>query len=442
MKLHKHQERGVRHLTLNDRAGLFLPVGSGKTLTTLAALTPAHLPVLVVAPKQVCEHVWPAEVAKWRPELSVALAAGTAAKRKAAIEQRADITVISRDNLADLIKPNGREPAYHFSTVVLDESQSFKNNSAQRWKLVRKLTTKAAHVWELTGTPAGNGLADLWAQVSLLDGNERLGNKGQFMERYFTSGVRLPNGAVIKRELKRGAETSIYRAIEDICLHIPLDDLDLPDLVINPVPVGLPPSARKVYDALKEDMIIGLDLIGETMTVPSAGVLSSKLQQVTAGAVFGETTDDGERGTLHELHAAKLDELESIVEQTEGNVLVFYKFTFEADRMLKRFKQATHIKASGAIDAWNRKEIPILLAHPRSAGAGLNLQHGGSTIVWSTLSFSSEDWIQGNGRLHRQGQTNRVMVHVLTAPDTVDEHAIKVVQGKVSMQQALLDALT
>jgi SNF2 family DNA or RNA helicase len=436
VKLHKHQERGVRHLTLNDRAGLFMGVGSGKTLTTLAALSPVHLPALVVAPKQVCEHVWPAEVAKWRPELSVALAAGTPAKRRVAIEQRADITVISYDNLADLISGNGRRALYPFATVVLDESHSVKNKSTARWRLVHRLTAKAAHVWMLTGTPSGNGLADLWAQLALLDDGERLGKSlTAFRQRYFTAGFQLPNGAIVGRELKPGSDTSIYRAIEDICLHVPLEDLDLPDLVINPVPIILP--SRKIYDELKNNMISGLDLIGgDMLTVPSAGVLSSKLLQVTAGGVYGE---DGE---LHELHTAKLDALSDIIEQTEGNVLVFYKFTFEADRILKRFKQATHIKTPGAIDAWNRREIPILLAHPASAGAGLNLQHGGSTIVWATLSWSSTDWLQANGRLHRQGQSaHRVMVHVLTAADTIDEHALDVVQGKVSVQQALLDAL-
>lgn len=439
----------MEHLARNPRAGLFLPVGAGKTLSVLHSLTPDHLPSLVVAPKQVAEHVWAQEVAKWRPELSVALAIGSPVKRASAILERADITVISRDNIGGLLDRQGR-PAHRYRTIVLDESQSFKSRSSARWKIARKLTRHAEHVWALTGTPAGNGLMDLWAQVYLIDNGRSLGTTlTGFRQRYWYPEKVLPNGVVAKWGLKPGAEEAIYKAIADVCLHIPLTGLDLPDKVINVVPVSLPPASRKLYEQLKADMVADLDMLGgvDKMTVPSAGVLSSKLSQVTAGAIFGETTYDEEtettkQGELVELHTVKLEELGELAEQTEGGLLVFYRFKFEAQRILDKYPQATRITARGAVDAWNRREIPILVAHPASAGAGLNLQHGGSTIVWASLSWSAEEWIQGNGRLHRQGQKDRVMVHVLTAPNTVDEHILKALEGKCSAQQALFDALT
>lgn len=448
--LHEHQEQAVEHLARNPRAGLFLPVGAGKTLSVLHSLTPDHLPALVVAPKQVAEHVWAQEVMKWRPELSVALAIGNPVKRAAAIMAGADITVISRDNIGTLLNSRGK-PTHHYRTIVLDESQSFKTKSSVRWKTARKLTQNAEHVWALTGTPAGNGLMDLWAQVYLIDNGKRLHpTLTAFRQRYFYPEKVLPNGVVAKYGLKPGAEQAIYKAIADVCLHIPLIGLDLPDKVVNTVPVSLPPASRKLYEQLKDDMVADLDLLGgaDKMTVPSAGVLSSKLSQVTAGAIFGETTYDADtdtvsQGELVDLHTVKLEELGELVEQTEGGVLVFYRFKFEARRILDTYLQSTMITARGAVDAWNRQEIPLLVAHPASAGAGLNLQSGGSTIVWTSLSWSAEEWIQANGRLHRQGQqASRVMVHVLTVPDTVDEKILAALEGKCSVQQALLDALT
>lgn len=435
-RLHEHQERAVQHLHNNPRAGLFLPMGAGKTLSVLHSLTAEHLPVLVVAPKQVAEHVWPQETARWRPDLSVALAAGTPAKRAEAIQRKADITVVSRDNLQSVQSTRGKAK---FRTIVLDESQSFKARSSARWKAARKLTKTADHVWALTGTPAGNGLMDLWAQVYLIDNGQRLGETlSSFRQRYFRPALILPNGVVAKWELKKGADEAIYKAIADVCLHIPLVNLDLPDLVINSVPVSMPPSAHRLYDQLKNDMVADLDMLGTTMTVPSAAVLSSKLSQITAGTLYGEQPDDPEV----ELHGAKLDELGEIIDQTDGGVLVFFRFRSEALRVLARFPQTVPVTAKGAIEAWNRGEIPVMLAHPASAGHGLNLQFGGSTIVWTSLSWSAEEWLQANARLHRQGQANRVMVHVLGVPGTIDDHVFQVVQGKVTVQQALLDALT
>lgn len=435
-KLHDHQVKAVDHLHTNGSAGLFLPMGAGKTLSVLAALRPEHLPVLVVAPKQVAEHVWPKETARWRPDLTVGAAIGSPDKRAAGLAAKADITIVSRDNLQSVV--SSRQKA-KFRTIVLDESQSFKTKRSTRWKLARKLSQRVENVWALTGTPAGNGLLDLWAQVYLLDNGARLGETlTAYRNRYFYPFHTLPNGVVAKWELKPGAEDAIHRKLADICLYIPLTGLDLPDLIYNRVPVGLPPNVQRLYDELKVESTADLELIGEVgaVTAVSAGVLSAKLAQVTAGQVYG---DDGE--TVTELHSAKLDALEDIVEQSEGGVLVFYRFKHEVKRILQRLPQATMVTARGAIDAWNEGRIPVMLAHPASAGHGLNLQYGGSTIVWTSVSFNLEEWQQANARLHRQGQKNRVMVHTLTVPGSIDEHILDVLEGKKTVQQALLDAL-
>lgn len=437
-KLHEHQERAVKHLHANPRAGLLLPMGAGKSLSVLAALTPAHLPALVVAPKQVAEHVWSAEPEKWRPDLSVGHAVGTPAVRTAAIRGQADITVISRDNLQGLISERGKAK---FRTIILDESQSFKARSSTRWKLARRLTKTAEHVWAMTGTPAGNGLMDLWAQAYLIDNGQRLGDTlGGFRQRYFRPKIVLPNGVVAKWELKKGAEDSIYEKLGDAWLHIPLIGLDLPDLVINEVPVSLPEASVRVYEQLKNDMVADLDMLGgpSAFMVSTSAILSSKLSQITAGFVYGEQPGD----PLIELNNAKLDQLGEIIEQTEGGVLVFYRFTHEAKRILAKFPQATMVTAKGAVAEWNEGKIPVMVAHPASAGHGLNLQYGGNTIVWTSLSWSAEEWLQGNARLHRQGQTNRVMVHVLGVPGSIDDNVMSVVTGKVSVQDALLAALS
>jgi hypothetical protein len=433
--LHDHQVKAVEHLHKNPRAGLFLPVGAGKTLSVLAATTPEHLPMLVVAPKQVAEHVWPAETARWRPDLTIALAAGTPAKRAAAFAREADITVVSRDNLADALKYPKR-----FATIVLDESQSFKSRSSARWKAARKLTKDAAHVWVLTGTPAGNGLLDLWAQVYLIDNGERLYPQiTRFRQRYFYPEKVLPNGVVAKWGIKPGAEEAIYKVLGDVCLHIPLDGLDLPEITYNTVPVGLPPPVQRMYDTLKKDGVVSLELLGgDVYAAPTAATLSNRLTQVTAGIFYSENGD----GSYEGLHVEKLRALSEIVETTEGGVLVFYRYRAEMERILQLLPQARKVTDKGAIDAWNARELPVMVAHPASAGHGLNLQFGGSVIAWCSLPWSLEEWIQANGRLHRQGQENRVMVHMLTVPDSIDGNIFDVLQGKRTVQQALLDALT
>lgn len=394
----------------------------------------------MVAPKRVAELVWPQEAARWRPDLKLSLAVGTPAQREIAVGNKADITVIGRDNIPWLLDLSARvRPKYR--SIILDESQSFKTKSSARWRAARKLTMKADYVRLLTGTPAGNGLMDLWAQAYLIDGGERLGGTlTGFRQRYFYPALILDNGVVAKWEIKPGAEKAIYKKLADLCLHIPITGLDLPEQTVNVVPIDMPPKAWQIYNQLKDDMVADLDMLGgpQALTVPSAGVLSGKLSQITAGEVYGEKPDDPRTF----IHSGKLDQMEDIVWSTEGGILAFYRFQFQLEAILKRFPEAVPVTKKGAVEAWNEGKVPILVAHPASAGHGLNLQYGGHTIVWAGLSWSSEEWLQGNARLLRHGQKNNVMVHVLSVPGSIDVHQLAALQGKVTVQQALLDALT
>lgn len=429
-RLHDYQRQAVAHLHANPRAGLFLEMGLGKTATTLQALTPDHLPVLVIAPKRVAENVWPTEVPKWREDLSVAVAAGTPAKRAAALASGADIVAIGRDNIKD-VKPG------QFRTVVLDELSSFKNRGSARWKTARKITEAAAYVWGLTGTPAPNGMMDLWAQAFLLDRGEALETTlTKYRSRYFDAGRRLPNGVTIDWRLKPGARERIEDRLAPTCLSMrSVDHLDLPPVTINQVMVPMDSTTGKAYARMAQDLVVQIE--DSTHTADNAAVLTGKLSQITAGFLYGE---EGEDTTL--LHTNKVSAAAEIVEGTGSPVLVFYRFRWEKAALLAALPDARTVDDKGAIEAWNRGQVPVLLAHPASAGHGLNLQEGGHTIVWTSLpDWNLELWEQANARLARQGQTSPVVVHVLLSPDTVDTAMLARLQGKADLQQAVMMAL-
>ncbi len=433
--LHSYQRLAVEFLRAQPRAALLLDMGLGKTATTLSALTGDHLPALVVAPKRVAEIVWPEEAELWRPDLSVSLAAGGPKQRHSALRAGADLTVIGRDVLKDAI-------GLPWKTIVLDESSSYKSHRSQRTRAAYKLAQEAEHCWLLTGTPAPNGLMDLFAQIRILDGGERLGKTlTAYRNRYFYPAGRLPNGIVTDWQLHEGAEGAIHKKIEDICLSMrSIDHLDLPPVTVNPVKVELPKQIRATYRRLKEDLVVGLDgeLDGLQFSAANAAVLSSRLQQVTAGFLYPDTDDpDGETAFLHH---AKLDALEEIVEGTESPILVFYAFKAELELLQKRFPEARPID-SEAIRSWNRGEVPMLLAHPASAGHGLNLQKGGHVIAWMTQPWSMELWEQANGRLARQGQEHPVVIHVIQAIGTVDMAVDRALRRKLGVHEALLDHL-
>lgn len=433
-RLHGYQIRAVTHLWQHDRAGLFLEMGMGKSASVLSALTPDHLPALVVGPKRVAEHTWPEEIAKWRPDLSYAVAAGTPAARKAALQAGADITMIGVANLKD-VKPD-------WSTIVLDELSLFKNSSSARFKLAKGLTRFTDHVWGLTGTPTPNGLIDLWSELFLLDHGARLGagkrygtGIEQYRQRWFVKeNPYFEHSRLIPRD--QAAVDEIQELISDICMSMRAEDyLSLPPVTYNTVEVFLPDKAMKAYRQMKADLIAELD--DGIVTAATAAVMQNKLSQITAGFMYHDMDK-----TVEQVHAEKIDAVEEIVEGTGSPVLVFYRYQAELEALKKKLPQARTVDEKGVLDAWNQGEVPVLLAHPASAGHGLNLAAGGHTIVWATLQFSSEWWQQANARLARQGQTKPVMVHVLEVPNSIDGYTRAVVEGKISVQNGLMAYLS
>lgn len=439
LKLHGYQEEAVQYLRDRPRAALFLDMGLGKTAITLSALEERHLPALVVAPKRVAENVWKSEARLWRPDLTVAVAAGTPAKRKEAIASGADIVVIGRDNLRDVVPYAGT-----FSSFIMDELSSFKNRQAKRWGAARKITRNASvkHVWGLTGTPSPNGLIDLWPQLYLLDGGERLGGTiTRYRQMYFDAGRTMKSGIVTEWILRPGADQLIYKRIEDICLSMSTEGrVELPPFTPNPVEVPLPPEARRLYKEMKRDLVADLEILGEeTYTASNAAVLTSKLSQIAAGFLYSDDVDLD--GVYTEVHREKVKALEEILDGTGSPVLVFYGYRAELEMYREAFPKAHTIDEPDIIDRWNRGEIPVLLAHPASVGHGLNLQHGGHTAVWTTATWSLEEHQQANKRLFRQGQKHPVVVHYLIAPHTVDTAKMERLRTKKSVQDALLDHL-
>lgn len=437
--LHDYQQQAVEFLHGRRRAGLLLEMGLGKTCISLTALTPDHLPVLVIGPKRVVENVWSTEVDLWRPDLSINLAVGNPAKRKAALESDADIVAIGRDVLDDAVPY-----ADKFRTVIFDELSSYKSRSSLRWKAAKKITKDTPYVFGLTGTPSPNGMLDLWPQMYLLDGGAALGKTiGGFRERYFTAGRRLPSGIVTSWDIRPGAAGRINRLLETSCIAMGTDGrVDLPPVTFNDVSVPLPPSVMRIYKDMKNDLVADLDLLGgEIHSAVNAAVLSSKLSQITAGFMYVDDADlrDGEYQVIHQ---EKTRAVQEIVEGTGSPVLVFYRFKAELDALKAAFPTQGHTMDEDDIVArWNAGKVPVLFAHPASAGHGLNLQRGGHTMVWTSLPWSLEEYLQANARLARQGQTHPVVIHHLLSPGTVDGAVLARLKEKKDVQQALLDHL-
>lgn len=437
--LHEYQRVAVEFLRNRGRAALLLQMGLGKTAISLSAIEARHLPVLVVAPKRVAEHVWPTERDLWRPDLSLRVASGTPAKRLEALESDTDIVVLGRDNLRDLGKV-GRK----YTTVVLDEMSGFKSQTSIRWKAAKKYLSTCDYVWGLTGTPAPNGLMDLWAPIYLLDKGDRLGkNITTFRQRYFTPGRQLATGVVIEWYLRPGAERQIHNLLGDICLSMDnVGRVDLPPVTYNTVEVDLIPKVRRVYRDMKRDLVTDLELIGgEKHYAANAAVMTSKLSQIAAGFLYHNDSDLRD-GSYDVLHWEKIRAVEEIIEGTGSPVLVFYKYRAELDMLKQTLGNAAHtIDEEDIVRQWNAGNIPVLLLHPASAGHGLNLQHGGHTIVWTTLPWSLEEKQQADARLARQGQKNPVVIHELITPKTIDIVIRAALNDKNGMQSALLEHL-
>ena len=413
------------------------------TLTAIADLLfdsfEAHR-ILVIAPLRVARDTWPDELHKWEhlSDLRLSVAVGTETERKAALQAKADIYIINRENVVWLIEDSGIP--FDFDTLVVDELSSFKNHQTKRFRSLMKVRPKVVRIIGLTGTPSSNGLMDLWAEYRLLDMGQRLGRFiGQYRSTYFTPDKR--NGQVIfSYKPLPFAEKEIYAKIADITISMKsTDHLIMPELVTAQYPIKLSDKERERYDELRQDLV--LKLAGGDVTAANAAALSGKLCQMANGAVYG---DDG---AVHYIHDRKLDALEDLIEAANGKpVLVAYWFKHDLERISARLKDRhisfTKLDTSDSIASWNEGKWPVALIHPASAGHGLNLQSGGSTIIWFGMTWSLELYQQANARLWRQGQkAETVVLHHIIAKDTIDERVMKALSAKDKTQTALIDAV-
>ena len=391
--------------------------------------------VLVIAPLRVGRDTWPAEIKKWDhlEGLTYAVAIGSKDERLAALRAKADIYIINRENVQWLVEESGMP--FDFDMVVIDELSSFKNHTAKRFKALQKVRPKVKRIVGLTGTPSSNGLMDLWAEFRLLDMGERLGKFiTRYREAFFMPDKR--NGQqVFSYKPRPYAEEEIYRRISDITISMKCTDhLKMPELISSQYEVMLSPDERKQYESLKTELVLTVS-DGE-ITAANAAALTNKLSQLANGAIY-----DDEKNII-EIHSRKLDALEDIIESANGNpILVAYWFKHDLERIRKRF-DVREIKTSKDITDWNAGKIPVALIHPASAGHGLNLQSGGSTLVWFGLTWSLELYQQTNARLWRQGQTSGTVViqHIITK-GTIDERILTALNKKELTQNALIDAV-
>ena len=365
---------------------------------------------------------------------------GSQAKRIRALNTPADLYVINRENVCWLV--DYYRNAWPFDMVVIDESSSFKSHSAKRFKALAGISSRISRMVELTGTPSPNGLADLWSQVYLLDGGERLGKRySQFRERYFQPDKRGADGMVYSYEAKPGTEESILAKISDICISMKAEDyLELPDLTYHEVLVELDKKSWKAYQDLERKMILELPEDDELISVTSAAALSNKLLQLANGAVYDEDRQ------VHEVHDCKIEAFLELVESLQGKpVLVFYNYQHDRERILKALAKSglriRELKTTQDEDDWNAGRIDILLTHPASSAYGLNLQQGGNHVIWFGLTWNYELYTQANKRLHRQGQVNKVIIHHLVSTGTRDEDVMAALRRKDDVQNWVMESL-
>ena len=436
--LHPYQLDLINKAKSCQNIGLLLPPGLGKTTTTLTIIAEQFEgTTLIIAPKRVAETVWDAEVKKWShlAKLRVSKIMGTQTQRLSALTSPADIYLINLENLAWLCNLS---PKLVFTNLVIDESSRFKDPSTKRFKALKKHLKGFKRRLILTGTPTPQGIADLWSQVGILDLGERLETSlTKFRDKYLQPDqMNRQTRVIYSWKPKLGADLQIQEKINDICFSLNAEDyLQLPTLSNLYHSIQMDKNVKDKYDQLRKDMVV--DLKQERITAPTAAALAGKLLQFTSGAVYGQ---DGE---TQEVHRAKLERLESIMEESSSPTLVFYHFKHSLQRLRLMFPQAVVLDDYN-IAAWNRGEIRMLLAHPQSGGIGLNLQcNVGETAqtVWFDLPWSAENYIQANARIYRQGQEKPVVIHHLVMYNSIDEHVVKVLQGKINLQDAILDSL-
>ena len=454
---HPYQQYAIDFILSHPACGLLLDLGLGKTVITLTALHELIFDrfeidrVLIIAPIRVALTTWPNEIEKWDHlrGLTYSVVTGPPEARKAALRKKALVYIINREQVPWLVESGLFD--FRGCCIVVDELSSFKSPKAKRFKALRKVRAKAARFIGLTATPASNGLQDLWAQINLIDMGERLGRSVTgYRERYFVPDRR-SREVVFTYKPKPGAEEIIYRTISDICVSMKGSDyLKLPDLIRTTCPVTMTPREQAQYDRLKKDLVLvpsnstlhfpHSTLSSAVVIASNAAALANKLSQLANGCVY---SDDG---TPIEFHSQKLDELESIIEQLNGNpVLVAYWYRHDVERIRRRLDRMgvpyADISSQESISKWNAGELQVGLIHPASAGHGLNLQQGGCHLVWFGLTWSLEFYAQLNGRLYRQGQQRPVTIQHIVTRGTIDERILAALESKSMTQDALIDAV-
>ena len=446
MKLHDYQEYAVKFIEEHKIAALLIDMGLGKTITTLTAINNLIYDlfevrkVLIIAPLRVARDTWSAEVQKWDhlKYLRYSVAVGTAEERIAALKADADIYVINRENVQWLIEQSG--VAFDFDMVIIDELSSFKNHQSKRFKALMKVRPKVKRIVGLTGTPASNGLMDLFAEFKLLDMGERLGRFiGQYRNEYFKPDKQ--NGYIVySYKPLPDTEERIYEKISDITVSMKaVDHLKMPELISNEYMVKMSEAEKEKYKELKDELI--LEVQDTEITAANAAALSNKLCQMSNGAIYDDDNN------IIPIHSRKLDALEDIIESANGKpVLVAYWFKHDRMRITERLSKIgivyQEIKSAQSIKNWNSGKLQVALIHPASAGHGLNLQTGGNFLVWFGLTWSLELYQQTNARLWRQGQQSETVIiqHIITK-STVDEKILKALTEKDKTQTALMSAV-
>ena len=439
-KPHEYQRYATEFILSHPISAVFLEMGLGKSVITLSAIFDLCLDyflvykVLVIAPLRVARDTWPAEIKKWDhlKGLSYSVAVGTEKERMDSLKKQATVYIINRENVDWLVNKSGIP--FDFDMVVIDELSSFKSYGAKRFKSLLKVRPKVKRIVGLTGTPSSNGLMDLWAEFRILDLGQRLGRYiTHYRNAYFTPDKRNAQIVFSYKPLS-GAEDEIYKRISDITISMKSADyLQMPECMINEVLVSLNEKEWKIYADFKEKMVTSLG--DEEIDAVNAAVLSGKLLQMANGAVY-----DSEN-KVHIIHDKKLDALEDLIEGANGKpVLVAYWFKHDLERIKDRFP-VRQIKTSKDIEDWNNGSVPIAVIHPASAGHGLNLQSGGSTLIWFGLTWSLELYQQTNARLYRQGQNETVVIHHIIAKDTIDEDVILALTRKEKTQASLINAV-
>ena len=437
---HNYQIYSTNFILNNLIAAIFLECGLGKSVISLTAINDLMLDyfdvsrTLVIAPLRVASATWPNEIKKWDhlKHLNYSVVIGSEKERLAALRKPAHIYLINRENVDWLINKSGI--SWKFDMVVIDELSSFKSYQAKRFKSLLKVRPKIKRIVGLTGTPSSNGLMDLWAEFRLLDMGERLGRYITHYRQNFFVPDKRNQQMIFSYKPKDGAEKKIYSLISDIAISMKSKDfLKMPECVMNEVIVTLSDKEQKLYDSLKQDMVLSLE--ENEIDAINAAALSNKLLQMSNGAVYN---DDKE--SLH-IHDRKLDALEDLIEGANGKpVLVAYWFKHDLEKIKDRF-DVREIKSAKDISDWNEGRIPVALIHPASAGHGLNLQAGGSTLIWFGLTWSLELYQQTNARLYRQGQDSTVVIHHILTKGTIDEDVMKALKAKEKIQDALIDSV-